>query len=330
VVAVARVPFADIRAQEPAVLTLERALATGRVHHAYRFEGPPGVGNEMVALALAQALVCERGGGKACVRCSACRRAVTFADEEPRVPLHPDVVLLGRGLYRRVLGSGSGEASGIGVEQIRKVVLGRVAFPPHEGRALVFIVRDADEITVQAANALLKTLEEPQPATHFVLLTSRPSRLLDTIRSRTLPVRFAPLPERVIRSILEQRGIDPSVAALAEGSASLAIELADPEAKAERDAFVSAALQALDSRDLVAAVKLSEGPKRDRDTLRAELSFLAQALSEEARRVVKDDPALAERRALAHENVLLAIADVERNVQPALALEAMAVRSGLH
>jgi DNA polymerase-3 subunit delta' len=163
-----------------------------------------------------------------------------------------------------------------------------------------------------------------------VLLTSRPSRLLDTIRSRTLPVRFAPLPERVIRSILEQRGIDPSVAALAEGSASLAIELADPEAKAERDAFVSAALQALDSRDLVAAVKLSEGPTRDRDTLRAELSFLAQALSEEARRVVKDDPALAERRALAHENVLLAIADVERNVQPALALEAMAVRSGLH
>ena len=74
-------PFSDLLAQEPAVSTLERALASGRVHHAYRFEGPPGVGKEIAALSLAQALVCERGEGRACLACGACRRAVTFTDE---------------------------------------------------------------------------------------------------------------------------------------------------------------------------------------------------------------------------------------------------------
>jgi DNA polymerase-3 subunit delta' len=316
------VPFADLLAQEPAVSTLERALATGRVHHAYRFEGPPGVGKEMAALALAQALVCERGDGRACLACGACRRAVTFSEAEPRVPLHPDVVLLGRGLYRL---AGTSEATGISVEQVRRLVLGRAGFAPHEGRALVFIVRDADELTQQAANALLKTLEEPHKNTHFVLLTSRPSRLLDTVRSRTLPVRFAPLPDRVVASILERRGMDPSTAPLAQGSASLALELADPEAKAAREAFVDAALSALDATELAAAIKLAEG-KKDRDVLRADLAFLAQALAADARRLVASDPGRSERRATEHAGVLAAIRDVERNVQPALAVESMVVR----
>lgn len=317
-------PFSDLLAQEPAVSTLERALATGKVHHAYRFEGPPGVGKEAAALSLAQALVCERGDGRACLACGACKRAVTFTEDDPRVPLHPDVVLLGRGLYRSVM-SGASEATGISVEQVRRLVLGRVGFPPHEGRALVFIVREADELTQQAANALLKTLEEPHKNTHFVLVTSRPSRLLDTIRSRTLPVRFAPLPDPIVASILERRGLDPAVAPLAQGSASLAIELADPEAKAARDAFVDAALAALEATELTAALKLAEG-KKDRDQLRADLAFLAQALAVDARRVVATDPARAGRRALEHAEVLAAIRDVERNVQPALAVESMVVR----
>jgi DNA polymerase III subunit delta' len=318
------VPFADLLAQEPAVSTLERALATGKVHHAYRFEGPAGVGKELAALSLAQSLVCERGEGRACLACGACKRAVAFSEDEPRVPLHPDVVLLGRGLYRAVM-SGVSEATGISVEQVRRLVLARAGFPPHEGRALVFIVRDADELTQQAANALLKTLEEPHNDTHFVLLTSRPSRLLDTIRSRTLPVRFAPLPDRVIASILEQRGLDASVAPLAQGSASLALELADPEAKSAREAFVDAALAALDATELTAALKLAEG-KKERDVLRADLSFLAQALAADARRFVATDPRRAERRAAEHAEVLAAIRDVERNVQPALAVESMVVR----
>jgi len=318
------VPFADLLGQEPAVATLRRALATGHVHHAYRFEGPSGVGKELLAFALAQALVCERGDG--CGSCSACRRAVTLGSDDPRVPQHPDVVLLGRGLYRGLLGSNSGEATGISVEQVRRIVLTRIGFPPHEGRALVFIVREADEITPQAANALLKTLEEPHERTHFVLLTSRPSRLLDTIRSRCMPVRFAPLAESVIRTLLERRGLDPSVAPLAQGSLSLALELADPEAKRARDAFTEAAFAALGAADLAPALKVAEGQKGDREGLRAQLAFFAQAVAAQARAGVVGEPALALRRAYQHRTVLEAMRDIERNVQPVLALEAMFVR----
>lgn len=319
--------FSAVLAQEPAVSTLRRALASGRVHHAYRFEGPRGVGKELAAFALARSLVCERPEqGEACGACSACRRAVTLSEEPPHVPLHPDVVLLERGLYRGVLGSGASEATGIGIEQIRRVVLTRTGFPPHEGRALVFIVREADEITTQAANALLKTLEEPHDRTHFVLLTSRPSRLLDTIRSRSLPLRFGPLPESVIAELLTRRGADASVAPLAQGSMALALELADPDAKAEREAFVSAAFEAIAAPDLTPGLKLAEGQKRDRDGVRSQLSFLAQALAGEARAIVSRDGAAAERRALQYGVVLETLDEIEKNVQPALALEAMVVR----
>jgi DNA polymerase III subunit delta' len=320
------VPFSDILGQEPALKTLRQALASGRVHHAYRFEGPPGVGKELAAFALAQALVCERGQGEGCGACSACRRALTLSEEPPEVPLHPDVVLLERGLYRSVLGSGAAEATGIGIEQVRRVVLMRAGFPPHEGRALVFIVRDADEITPQAANALLKTLEEPHARTHFVLLTSRPSRLLDTIRSRSLPVRFAPLSDAIVGELLRARGADPSVAPLAQGSMSLALELADPDAKAEREAFVAAALEAVTAPDLGEGLKLAESQKKDRDGLRSQLAFFAQALAVEARAVVGRDAAAADRRARQYGVVLDALGEVEKNVQPALALEAMVVR----
>lgn len=317
--------FAEIQGQEPAVETLRRALAAGRVHHAYRFEGPAGVGKELAALALARALVCERSVPEGCGECSACRRSTTFSSDEPRVPLHPDVVLVARGLYRNVLGAGASEATGIGIEQVRRVVLERAALGPHEGRSLVFIVRDADELTVQAANALLKTLEEPGKNVHFVLLTSRSSRLLDTIRSRTLPLRFGPLPDPVVADILRRRGLDTGAAAVAQGNAALAIELAEPEKKEERERFLAAAREAIRAADLVAGLRFAENRPKERDELRLKLSFLAQALATEGRALVTEDPAGAERRAREHAVVLAAMDAVEKNVQPGLALEAMLV-----
>src|SRR5947208_15198489 len=91
--------FERILGQAAATETLERALRTGKVHHAYRFEGPSGVGKEMAAFAFAQALVCttpppEGYVHRACGKCSACSRAIKCSSEPPRVPLHPDVVLI--------------------------------------------------------------------------------------------------------------------------------------------------------------------------------------------------------------------------------------------
>jgi DNA polymerase-3 subunit delta' len=318
-------PFSDILGQQPALETLYRALDTGHVHHAYRFEGPEGVGKEMAAFCLAQALVCEQPSEprRACGKCSACLRAVKLSEEEPRVPAHPDVVLVERGLYRGRISAN--EATGISIEQVRRIVLERVGYRPHEGRALVFIVRAAEELTVSAANALLKTLEEPGPSTHFVLLTSRPNRLLDTIRSRTLPVRFSPLSDALVASILEQKGLTPKVAPLAQGSVALALELASEEAIKEREDFVAGAHAAINARDLAPAVKFAE-VRRERDSLRGLLAYFAQTLAITGRDRVASAISEAERCALRHNVVLCAMRDVERNVSPALVVESMLYR----
>lgn len=318
-------PFDGILGQGPAVQTLTRALTSGLVHHAYRFEGPPGVGKERAAFALAQALVCERAEPLGCGACPACHRARTLSEDEPHVPLHPDVVLVGRGLYPASVISAS-EASGISVEQVRRVILARVGFPPHEGRALVFIVRDADALTPSAANALLKTLEEPSARTHFVLLTSRPHRLLDTVRSRTLAVRFGPLPDAVIADILRSHGKPLAVTRLAEGSASLALELADEERLRPRSAFDEALREAMNAPDLASAVTLGDQRGESRDALREQLTFVAHGFAERCREQARDAPALAEREARRHAEVLRALFELERNAQPALVVESMVAR----
>jgi len=315
--------FSHILGQEPALQTLTRALDSRHVHHAYRFEGPPGVGKELAAFALAQALVCEGPGPRACKTCSACLRALRITEEEPHVPAHPDVILLQRGLYRGRITAN--EATGISIEQVRRMVLERVGYGPHEGRARVFIVRDADELTVSAANALLKTLEEPGPGTHFVLLTSRPNRLLDTIRSRTLPVRFSPLPDVLVAQILQGRGLDPKVAVVAQGSMALALDLASEDAIKEREEFVAAANAALAARDLAPAIKFAEA-RRERDSLRGLLAYFAQSLAFAGREQAALRSELAERSAEQHRVVLSTMQEVERNVSPALALESMIYR----
>jgi DNA polymerase III subunit delta' len=319
--------FDAIHGQDPAIAVLTRALASGRVHHAYRFEGPEGVGKEMAALALAQSLVCTAGLPIACGICSACTRAVRFTDEEPFVPRHPDVVLIERGLYPPAsLGTTSREATGIGVEQIRKVVLARAGYPPHEGRALCVIIRAAHELTTQAANALLKTLEEPGPSVHFVLLTSQPSRLLDTIRSRTLAVRFAPLSEAILRGILEKHGKATEVAPLAQGSASLALALADEDDLEARRAFIESALRALDAPDIRGALDFAGEKPPERDVLKSRLGHFAQYLALSAEGSVETAPNDALVAARRYQVALRALADVDRNAQPALLLESMIVQ----
>jgi DNA polymerase III subunit delta' len=313
--------FDEILGQEPAKKTLEHALRSGKVHHAYRFEGPEGVGKCLTAFALARALLCDAPTPFACEACSACKRASTFGEEEPRLPAHSDLLLVERGLYRNVLQAN--ETSGISIEQIRRILLSRVGFPPHEGRAIVCVVRGAEELTISAANALLKTLEEPPARTFFVLLTSKPSRLLDTIRSRTLPVRFGPLSEQLVAELLEARGLDPQLAPLAQGSMAQALAMADAEALTARQAFANAVFAGLDAPDLASSLAFAEKQKYERGDLLDLLGHLAQVLALSVREVVGRAPDEARKLSRRYEIVRSALADLERNVGPQLALEAM-------
>ena len=321
-------PFGHILAQDTAVGTLTRALRAGRVHHAYRFEGPDGVGKELCAFALAQALVCTGGDPLGCGACHACKRAVTLSDERPHRPLHPDVTLLERGLYPpEAIGRSRPELSELSVDQVRKIVLAHAAFAPHEGRARVYIVRRAEELSIGAANALLKTLEEPHAGTYFILLTARGERLLDTIRSRTLPLRFAPLPDAVIRGILTARGVPDERQALANEHApprpSAAGQHCDPEATASRDELVAAVLAALSARDLTPAIAIAEARDKGKETLKGDLRALGAALARSARATIAASPREAALAARRYDAVARAIEGLERNASPSLSMIAL-------
>lgn len=316
--------FSSIVGQPAAVQTLRKALSTGRVHHAYRFEGPGGVGKKRTAIALAQSLLCTAPlEGEGCGTCPACKRAGTVANEAPEVPMHPDFIWVRRGLYAPPLLT-SKEATGISVEQIRKVVLGRTGYGAHEGRALVVFIEDADELTISAANALLKTLEEPGPRVHFVLHTSRPHRLLDTLRSRTLAVRFGPLPDSLVEQLLTSRGLDGSLAAQAEGSVERALKLADSEVADRNRQWVAAFDRALGAANLGAGLELTRDLPKGRQEVTALLSAYALQLATRVR-----DPQVGDGRksVIAHRYQRLdsALAAIEQNVNPTLAVEALLV-----
>ena len=159
---------------------LARAVHSGTLPPSLVFAGPEGVGKRQMAHALAQSLNClepvdgAAGERDACGTCASCSRITRG--------LHPDVVLVRR----------PDDKSEISIDQMREVV-GQTAYRPFEGRVRVVIIDNADLLGTFAQNALLKTLEEPPARNVFVLVTSRPSLLLTTVRSRCCVLRFAPL-----------------------------------------------------------------------------------------------------------------------------------------
>lgn len=321
-----------LRSQETARTILERAVSSGRIHHAYLFTGPDGVGKELAAFGLAQALLCERrtsGANGACGACSACTRAVPREGE--RTALHPDLVIVERGLHApQSIGRRTPETQEISIDQIRTLVLSRAAFAPHEGRAKVIIVRRAEELSISAANALLKTLEEPGQKTHFVLVSSQPEALLPTILSRTLAVRFAPLPDDVVADLLAARGIEAKrareIARLASGSVETGERLADPEESDARERFVERALDAISARTSAGVLALAEEAKKDKDALPSRIAALAAALAARAADAAAASSTDAEALANRGRHALTALEHLAGNGAPQLVVEAMLMR----
>jgi DNA polymerase-3 subunit delta' len=245
--------------------------------------------------------------------------------------MHPDVVVIERGLYApQSIGKRTPETQEISIDQVRTLVLARSAFAPHEGRAKVFIVRRAEELSISAANALLKTLEEPGDRTHFILLTSQPEALLPTILSRTQRVRFAPLPDDVVTQLLVEAGVEPSRAAdaarLAAGSVEAGQLFADPEESEARHAFIEGALAATQAPGIDGVLALAEQAKKEKDRLPAYIAALASTLAARAAEAAREGKPGAEAMATRGRFALNALEHLAGNGSAQLVVEAMLTR----
>jgi len=201
--------FKDIKGQSQAIKILQKEIASSSISGAYLFIGPSGVGKSLTALTFAKALNCKEGGRDSCDRCSSCRKI----DHQN----HPDVRII------------TPEKDTIKIEQIRNLKK-EISYKLYEGRKKVWIIKETDKFSLEAANSLLKILEEPPPQTVLILISQTQEKLLPTILSRCEIIRFFPLSLREIEEIIAKQLPQNSqkihlLARLARGRAGEALHL---------------------------------------------------------------------------------------------------------
>lgn len=242
---------ASVIGHEWAVQLLESGSATGHLSHAYLFVGPPRIGKTTLALHLAQTLNCLDAQVRPCGRCSSCRRI--------QRGVHPDVRVLDQ------------PASSIKIEQIRELQR-EMALSPFEGPWRVSVLCDFERATTEAANCLLKTLEEPAAKAVIVLTAVEAQALLPTIISRCQVFQLRALPiEQVSQALQSRLGLESSRAALlarlSEGRVGWAIAAsADETLLRDREKYLVALEQAL-QQDRAARIHLAQRLARNAETL---------------------------------------------------------------
>ena len=208
--------FADIVGQEQLREHLENAVRTGKVSHAYIINGERNAGKEFIAKTFAMAVQCEnRQDVEPCGECHSCKQALSGN--------HPDIIFI------------THEKPGtIGVDDIRRQINGDVAIKPYSGPKKIYIVSEGEKMTVQAQNALLKTLEEPPEYAVILILTDNVNTLLPTILSRCVVLNMKPVRDAQIKEyLMENMGIPDYKAdicvAFARGNVGKARLLANSE-----------------------------------------------------------------------------------------------------
>jgi len=274
-------PFKDIVGHQRIISLISRSIAAERLPQSLILGGPAGVGKRRFAEGIAQAVNCtaqrrwsDAEGEKidACGECPACRRIARG--------MHPDVQFIV-----------PGESGSIKIEPIREAI-DRSMYRPFEGRRRVTVIDDADAMADAAQNALLKTLEEPTPASVYILVTSRPDALLPTVRSRCSLIRFGRLSAGDVAAVLERehgysRRDAVPVASAANGSVGDALAAQKEEFADARDAageLLQAARGRSDPRSRLERGKdLTKGGGGPTSSEREYLGLRLQALASFAR-----------------------------------------------
>lgn len=304
--------FRDITGHRHLLDLIVRATVRGTLPPSLIFAGPEGVGKRMAAVSLAQIMNCtaleKTGGNDACGECAACKR-------------------IGRGVHADVLMLEPGDTGIIKIDQVRDAIE-RAAYRPFEGRRRVVIVDNAESLNGDAQNALLKTLEEPPPASTFVLVTARPDMLLPTVLSRCQRLRFGRLAPAEVAGILMRNheyaeGDAYAAASLSDGSIGRALEGGTDEFVDARDAAASLLESVATSSDpgrrLSGAKVLtgSAGGGSDREELARRLCALSS--------IIRDLGALlsrADQRCLANQDLRPLLDRLQKSFDPDRVLRA--------
>lgn len=207
--------FKDILGHEQIKEHFKQAVQTGKVSHAYILSGEAGMGRKSLANAFALSLLCEKGLSEPCMQCHACKQVLSGN--------HPDLIYVTHE-----------KPSSIGVDDIREQINDTILVRPYSSYYKVYIVDEAEKMTVQAQNALLKTIEEPPSYAVILLLTTNQDAFLPTILSRCVQLKLKPLKDSVVREYLVQSlGVEEGQAeiysAFARGNLGKAIYLVQSE-----------------------------------------------------------------------------------------------------
>lgn len=175
--------FVEIQGYDEVKNHFQSALRMNKVSHAYIIEGEPGMGKKLIAGTFAKTLQCESHGEDACDHCQSC---LLFDTNN-----HPDVIHVK-----------ATKKTGIGVDDIREQINSDVHIKPYVFEYKVYIIHDADKMSIQAQNAMLKTIEEPPSYVRFILLASHTHPFLPTVLSRCVLVKLKPISIEIVEAYL--------------------------------------------------------------------------------------------------------------------------------
>jgi len=237
--------FGKVKGQARAAKALSGMLETGRIPAAVVFHGMEGTGKTLMAVEFARVLLCKDRKGPAEPACGFCSDCLSVDRR-----IHPDLALVNAQYQAALLEADAAKQKSLRVDTIRHLRRD-MELRSLLGNWKIAVVEDAHTMEIEAANALLKILEEPNPKTVWILVSSQRERMPRTVLSRCFSAAFAPLPQAVVADILEGRGVAQdraaAAAALCEGSAGRALELAAGEYPQALYAGPLAAFQAADS-----------------------------------------------------------------------------------